>query len=183
MMKEFQSESDALKWTVLFGLTGSIILMSAFSTVLKLSEHNIIEFELAFDSQKMGLILNAWDQKGLLPRVYQNLQLDFIFIAFYTLFLFSATRLAAEKLDPLAQGSWLALLSFAAGGFDFIENILLFIVLDSFREGMISGTAVLAASLAAFIKFFLAGTVIFYLASSLCYSLIQAILKKKVIRS
>jgi len=113
----------------------------------------IVAYELAFSKDKTTRILNTWGEDGRIA-ARTSLSWDFLYIVGYVLGLWALTMLFALWSGPgttLAWGFRIALLPFAAGAFDGLENVLLLSILrypESF-PGILS----LAAGACSVLKF------------------------------
>lgn len=124
----------------------------------------IVSLEFAKTKEEAQIVLEAWkpvDSINRLTIAGKNIYLDFIFILFYSLFLFAACRKIryhSQKWQKKA-GKNFAFMGLAAGGFDIIENILMLRTLD----GNYDIFTTLATFVCAAIKFSLAAFSILYI--------------------
>ncbi|MBI1782308.1 MAG: hypothetical protein HYR66_13240 [Sphingobacteriales bacterium] len=124
----------------------------------------IVSFEFAKTKEEAQTVLDAWKPDANINRLTiarKNIYLDFIFIFFYSLFLFAACRKIryhSQRWQKKA-GKNFAYMGLAAGGFDIIENILMLRTLD----GNYDVFTTLATFVCAAIKFALAGFAILYI--------------------
>ena len=91
----------------------------------------IVSLELANTEEEAQEVLMAWkpttSSTNLINTAQTNIRLDFIFIFFYSLFLFAACRKIryhSQKWQKKA-GKNFAYGALIAGGFDIIENIIM----------------------------------------------------------
>lgn len=99
----------------------------------------IIDLEFAYTQQKVEAIKNVWNADGKSENILAakiNIQLDFIFLVFYTLFLHMAcNKLAALFSNEIAKwGIAAATGALAAGLFDIIENLGMLLSLHGFSQ-------------------------------------------------
>jgi len=87
----------------------------------------IVALELAKTKQRADEITGIWTNAGLQQHAVDNTNIDFIFIFFYSLFLFSANWLFSLKQNVFVKklSQTIALLGLAAGLFDIAENFFL----------------------------------------------------------
>lgn len=87
----------------------------------------IVSLEFAKTKQRANEIVNDWKSNGLQQHAISNTSIDYLFIFFYGLFLFTANWLIALKqkstLKTISQT--IALLGLTAALFDVIENFFL----------------------------------------------------------
>lgn len=116
----------------------------------------IIDLELATSKSAVQNILTAWDQKvsngkDLISKARINTLLDFIFLGFYSLFLFSCCKALASKLAQ--KETWQNILNlFAAmailsGLLDVVENTGMLLSLSKFSDSFIAPITAIAAYL------------------------------------
>lgn len=96
-------------------------------TKTETTKAGIVALEFAKTKQRADEITSTWSNAGLQKHAINNTYIDFLFIFFYSLFLFSANwllsikqRSAIKKITQL-----IALLALTAGLFDIAENFLL----------------------------------------------------------
>ncbi len=158
-----------------------LIVMGQTSDTLKTSATplGILNLEFAYTAEKAFAVIIAWS--GLIPadNVFAaiiNTWLDFIFLLFYSLFLYQASRMLAIRYTGLLSGTghFLAKGALVAGLLDVFENIGMLLTLN----GHISDTVSLLTFLFSIVKWLLALAAVLYilLAGSL-------LLYKKVIRT
>ncbi|HMO33650.1 MAG TPA: hypothetical protein PKE63_01590 [Lacibacter sp.] len=91
------------------------------------SPAGIVSLELAKTKATTAAILSAWRERPVpntIARARQNTWLDFAFILFYSLFLYTACTVVARSFHPAHQSAAysLALLPLLAGLLDVLEN-------------------------------------------------------------
>jgi hypothetical protein len=124
----------------------------------------ILNLEFAKTKEEAQIVLDAWKPNENLDRINiagKNIYLDFIFIFFYSLFLFAACRKIryhSQKWQKKA-GKNFAYMGLAAGAFDIIENTLMLRTLDGNYDVFTTLVTFTCAS----IKFALAGFAILYI--------------------
>ena len=128
------------KYRLLFLFAGTLImmvLMAKSGTTLKTpsTSKGIIDLEFAYNESKAAFVINAWT--GIIPADNRfiaiiNTSLDFIFLIFYSLFLYFACKMIAAKGNGLffTIGNFLAKGALAAGALDILENIGMLITLN-----------------------------------------------------
>jgi hypothetical protein len=125
------------------------------------SGYSIVDFEMAGDSNRAMLILDAWGADGR-SAASDALRIDFGFLVAYGIFLTLACSTLASQLDHwpwrwIEPVGWrLAALAPVASLFDAVENTALIRVLGDYESGSISGFATTTAEIAAAIKFSIA---------------------------
>lgn len=157
-------------WKVLLPLfLGTVIMMFVLqkqgsSLKTENTPLKIVSLELAKTKEEVQNVLKAWEPDENTDRLTiagKNIYLDFIFILFYSLFLFAACRKIryhSQKWQKKA-GKNFAFMGLAAGGFDIIENILMLRTLD----GNYDIFTTLATFVCAAIKFTLIGFAVIYI--------------------
>ena len=87
----------------------------------------IVALEFAKTKQRANEITNTWSNAGLQQHAINNTYIDFIFIFFYSLFLFSANWLFSIKQHSVLKKATqlIALLALIAGLLDITENFFL----------------------------------------------------------
>ncbi len=87
----------------------------------------IVALEFAKTKQRADEITNTWSNAGLQQHAINNTYIDFIFILFYSLFLFSANWLFSIKQYSVSKKitQFIALCGLTAGLLDIIENFFL----------------------------------------------------------
>lgn len=149
----------------LIGTLVMMIVMSRTGAPLKTSAtpNGILNLEFACDTNKVNAIITAWSSTPGVDNVdaaKKNTYLDFIFIFFYTLFLY----LASIKLNKLfggkfgKAGKWIGLGALLAGGLDVLENAGMLVSLS----GHTSNPVALFTVICAVIKWALAGIAVLY---------------------
>ena len=158
MLKKFETfpRTAILKLMTLVTLIGFIALTILFqfdeATLQAGSGYGIMDFELAFTQATASTILTAWGA-SLQAIVLRGTYVDFGYIVFYGLLLFSVTPLISRTLKGRWQniGLIFAFVPLIAGAFDVIENINLIIMLNNPLS--FAATIPMIASLCATIKF------------------------------
>ena len=117
---------NTILW-ILAGLNLVIIaIMQSFGPYLK--PFSIIGFEFAGTSEQARLIINTWNENGVLNSVYFLIGFDYLFMITYSAFLCLACRVVADGLSGSLQRvitivAWLQPL---AGLLDAVENLSLY---------------------------------------------------------
>ena len=155
----------------LFIVAGTFIMiyvMSSTGRSLKTpaTPLGILNLEFAYNQPKVAHILNAWTLTGTAAAdniriAIKNTWLDFIFLFFYSLFLFYACKRLAESFTGLLQqaGKYLAIGAMFAGLFDIAENAGMLLSLNGFSSNGLAMFTTICASL----KWVLVITAIAYL--------------------
>jgi len=142
-----------------------------------MNEFGILDFELAWSSDRAEAILFAWGTSGINKQTLA-IYWDFLFIIGYVSIVFSLNLLVSRRLNGKLQnfGIIMTLLGPISGLFDVIENINLLLMLDT--PTTVSSINPFTASLSATIKFgFLIAAIIFFVIA-LIILLIKKVKKK-----
>lgn len=126
------------------------------------SPRAIVDLELANEPQRVQTLLSIWSIKD----VRLNIQIDFLFIVAYVVFLtLAAERMAAKwKISTMQLIGWLlARLALVAGFLDIAENLLMLQTIDQ----SYSPLSLNLTRYAALLKFGLVGLVLLYLLISI----------------
>lgn len=154
-----------------------IIIMSGSGKQLKeVTTCGILDLEFAYTAEKSGAVVNAWSNAGVMPAAFLNTWLDFIFLFFYSLLLFTfCKRLNVITNNSFnSAGSYLARGAIAAGFLDILENTGMLLTLNHLNNDAIS----LLTAIFSIIKWILVLAAILYLVVAAGIFLI-----KKVIQS
>ncbi|HQR94073.1 MAG TPA: hypothetical protein PLK14_14030 [Sediminibacterium sp.] len=144
-----------------------ILMMAALrwqGAVLKTADspRAIVDLELAKDPEQVQALLNVWSIKD----VRLNIQIDFLFIVAYVVFLAMASEGMAAKwtVNSMQFLGWLmARLALVAGFLDVAENLLMLQTIDQ----SYSPLSLNLTRYAALIKFGFVGLVLLYLLISI----------------
>ncbi|MBI2729418.1 MAG: hypothetical protein HYX40_01465 [Sphingobacteriales bacterium] len=157
-------------WKVLLplfmGTFGMLVFLQIQGKSLRTSKTPlaIVSLELAKSPEEAREILNVWkpaNSINLTAVARKNILLDYIFIFFYSLFLFAACRKIryhSSKWQKMA-GKNFAYMGLAAGGFDIAENIFMLRTLD----GNYDAITTLITFVCAATKFILIGFAVLYI--------------------
>jgi hypothetical protein len=129
-------------------------LRSLSDTMTQSGGAGIVDFELAFTSERAGEIISSWNPTSL-QAVRQSLLLDYAFMPAYAMAFGGITLLVAraQQRPTLRKvGLWLALGCAAAAVLDALENLMLLLILGT---QPIPPVAPLIAGTSASIKFLL----------------------------
>ena len=140
--------------------------MSKTSATLKTpaTPLGILNLEFAYNSAKADIVLNAWQPK----EKYNNIEvakfntwLDFIFLFFYSLFLYKACKILSGTYNGALQKTGLILANGAilAGLLDIMENAGMLFTL----QGTINNSILLLTTIVSIIKWLLALAAVAYL--------------------
>ena len=153
----------------LFLLTGTLVMMGVISKTgaslkTSLTPHGIINLEFAHNAAKTRAIINVWagiKSADNIRAAKLNTWLDFIFIFFYSLFLFYLCKeLAASTAGFLyVAGNVLANGSLVAGLLDILENTGILISLS----GHITNNISLLTAISSIVKWALVLTAVVYI--------------------
>ena len=137
----------------------------------------ILDLEFAYNTTRTAIVINAWQPSthesfGNIKAARLNTYLDFIFLFFYSLFLF----FACKKIARLSNGAFskvgtlLAKAALIAGFLDVLENTGMLITLS----GNGTGTIALFTTTCSVIKWALALT-----AAAYCLTGLMVVISKK----
>lgn len=164
-------------WKIIgFFFAGTILFMMLLQLqgrqlITPVSPSGILSLEFSYKSSHTQLIANAWDS-SLRGAFRINMLLDFLFIPFYGLFLYSTCgyfsvhykKEWAQRLGVLlAFGSLLAML------FDVTENLMMCYSIHFYATAFTSAVTTLMAT----VKFSLIGLAILYNIISALFMLLQ----------
>lgn len=143
-----------------------VILMSKTSATLKTpaTPLGILNLEFAYNAAKAGTVLNAWQPNERIDNIEIakfNTWLDFIFLFFYSLFLYKASKMLSGTYKGTLQKTGLLLANGAilAGLLDIMENAGMLFTL----QGNINNTILLLTTAVSIIKWILALAAVAYL--------------------
>lgn len=154
----------------IFIVAGTFIMMYVMMSTGKslktpFTPLGILDLEFAFNSEKVHSILNTWSQAeaGEIDNIkvaVKNTWLDFIFLFFYSLFLFYSCKSIAESFTGFLNkfGKLLAMAALNAGLLDIVENAGMLISLNGFTS---DGIAMLT-SICALVKWIMALAALMY---------------------
>jgi len=156
------------KYTLLFFLIGSLtmaVIVTISGDKLKTDDtpHRILDLEFAYNSAKTAKVLDAWTSISPYDRIAiarQNTWLDFIFLFFYSIFLFLASKAISRLFGgPFGRaGKLVAKGALVAGLLDVLENTGMLITLS----GNGSDTIALCTTICSVIKWLLALVAVLY---------------------
>ncbi len=120
-------------YLVIILFAGTIIMIGAMRwhgnllTTTANTKAGIVALEFAKTKQRANEITNTWSNAGLQQHAINNTYIDFIFIFFYSLFLFSANWLFSIKQHSFIKKliQLIALCGLTAGLLDCMENFFL----------------------------------------------------------
>lgn len=143
-----------------------VILMSKTSATLKTpaTPLGILNLEFAYNAAKAGTVLNAWQPNERIDNIEIakfNTWLDFIFLFFYSLFLYKASKMLSGTYKGTLQKTGLLLANGAilAGLLDIMENAGMLFTL----QGNINNAILLLTTAVSIIKWILALAAVAYL--------------------
>ena len=143
-----------------------VILMSKTSATLKTpaTPLGILNLEFAYNAAKAGTVLNAWQPNERIDNIEIakfNTWLDFIFLFFYSLFLYKASKMLSGTYKGTLQKTGLLLANGAmlAGLLDIMENAGMLFTL----QGNINNAILLLTTTVSIIKWILALAAVAYL--------------------
>jgi hypothetical protein len=147
------------KWQVVLVCTALtvafIVFFSSADRAAPEGTPGIVELELAFSKDRFSAIVDQWSAAGTLPLQKRNLRIDFFFPFAYAVLLCSVlTWLTKGGHEEWARGFVILLaLPFGAGLLDWVENVLLLMLLRD--TSSLSQSAVFVASAVSLIKWVL----------------------------
>ncbi len=148
----------------LFIIAGTLVMMYVMMSTGKtlktpFTPLGILDLEFAYNSSKVNAILNTWSPAapGEIDNIrvaIRNTWLDFIFLFFYSLFLFYSCKTIAESFNGILQkiGKLLAMGALNAGLLDIVENAGMLISMNGFASDGIA----MPTTISAVIKWILA---------------------------
>ena len=138
----------------------------------------ILNLEFAYNSSKAHAVIEAWaptrsNSTDNIRVAIKNTWLDFIFLFFYSLFLFYACKTIAESFTGFVHklGVLLAMGALNAGLLDIAENAGMLITLNGFSTGSIA----LLTTICSVIKWILALSALAYLLLAGAFALYRKI--------
>jgi hypothetical protein len=153
------------KYTIPFFLLGSLVMiyvMAKTGAPLKTTSTplGILDLEFAYNTAKATSVINAWDPSDNITAAKLNTQLDFLFLFFYSGFLFfTCKRIAGSFHGTVVKaGLLIAKGAILAGLLDILENIGMLIALN----GHISGSIAFCTTFFSVIKWGLALIAVLY---------------------
>ncbi len=115
------------------GLIGFIIcnvLFANYNELMNATGYNIMNFEFAWYSATMNVILSAWS--AIIPETIKFMTIDMFYPIFYSLLISGWTIfLTANQPFSVKLFKISFLSSFVAALFDYIENIFSFLILNN----------------------------------------------------
>jgi len=159
---------------LLAGTVVMIVVMTKTGASLKTvaTPKGILDLEFAYDSAKAATVIAAWQptSPGAIDNIKvatHNTYLDFIFLFFYSLFLyFTAKKIAGISGGGFGKAGRLAYnAALLAGILDVLENAGMLRTLSGSIDGMIA----LSTAIFAGIKWVLALLVVGYCVAGICY--------------
>ena len=133
------------KYTIPFFLAGSLVMIYVMATTgatLKTASTplGILNLEFAYNFQKVTAVINAWIPSGNIAAAKFNTWLDFIFLFFYSLFLFFACERIAQTYKGILfhTGNIIAKGALLAGFLDVLENTGMLISLNDHTSNSIA---------------------------------------------
>ena len=143
-----------------------VIVMAKTSATLKTvaTPLGILNLEFAYNSAKAGTVLNAWQPNKKIDNIEVakvSTWLDFIFLFFYSLFLFTGCKILSANYSEAIQnaGMMLAKGAILAGLLDIVENAGMLFTL----HGNTNNTFLFLTAAASIIKWILALVALTYL--------------------
>lgn len=166
-------------WTVL--VAGTFIMMYLMAVSGKplktpITPHGIIDLEFAYSKAKVLDIVKAWkdydvDKVDRIATAKENTYLDFIFLLFYSPFLFLCCRklIAGYNKEEFISksGRFIAKGALLSGLLDMLENLGMLQSLN----GNVSGTIALFTSIVSVLKWALVITALIFIIYMLVYTL------------
>lgn len=164
------------KYLLLFLLIGNlvmIVVMTKTGASLKTpaTPKGILDLEFAYDTSKAAIVTTAWAGDNIAAAKI-NTYLDFIFLLFYSLFLFFTSDKIA-RITKSNAGKLIANGALYAGILDIVENAGMLMTLS----GSTSGTTAFLTSACSVIKWILALLAAVYCLGGFIYIITQKKLK------
>lgn len=148
------------------------IAMQADEAIMQaVGGYGIVDYELAFTTERASVILAAWGPTGRLAARH-SLWVDYGFMPSYGLLFAGIALLIARRLGGKFQrlGLRLTLAPLVAAAFDAIENVMLLIVLSAGE--IVPSAPILAAGICASVKFLLLAVVLgFWLVTGVAWAM------------
>lgn len=142
-----------------------IIFMAKTGAPLKTTgtPNGILNLEFAYDSSAVNKVIDSWtavQDKDVIAAAKLNTELDFIFLFFYSIFLFLAAAWFAKVFGGAfgKAGKWIGRGALLAGGLDILENTGMLISLS----GKVSSPVALFTVSCSVIKWILALVAVLY---------------------
>lgn len=133
------------KYTIPFFLLGSLVMvyvMAKTGAPLKTSVTplGILDLEFAYNAEKTAAVINAWIPLDNIAAAKLNTWLDFLFLFFYSFFLFFASKRIAGTFQGIVAktGQLVAKGALAAGFLDILENMGMLIALNGHMSDSIA---------------------------------------------
>ena len=164
-------------WIVVVSGMAVFLLMSILSKIDREATgggaNGILGLQFAFTPEAAGTIIRLWGAEGA-SRIRDTLWIDYIYPPFYAAFLASTVAYFSTIWKMFTQFAryTLILLPFLAAILDYVENTLQLIILAQFPK--VSGILILAASIAATVKWLIIGWSILVILYLIIYQLVKA---------
>ena len=133
------------KYTIPFFLLGSLVMiyvMTKTGAPLKTPEtpHGILDLEFAYNTAKATTVIDVWIPSDNIAAAKLNTWLDFLFLFFYSPFLFLASKKIAEIFQgTIAKaGQLIAKGALLAGLLDILENTGMLLTLHNHTSASIT---------------------------------------------
>ena len=153
------------KYTIPFFLLGSLVMiyvMAKTGAPLKTpgTPLGILDLEFAYNKAQTNTIIDGWTTSDNIAVAKLNTWLDFLFLFFYSFFLFFASKKIARTFQGMIAktGQLVAKGALAAGFLDILENIGMLIALN----GHVSGGIAFCTTFFSIIKWGLAIIAVLY---------------------
>lgn len=153
------------KYFSLFIIIGTatmiVVIIKTGATLQPATTNGILDLELAYSTAKATNVINAWAATDNINAAKTNTWFDFIFIFFYSLFLYNTCNFLSKSFTSFLNraGRLLAKAAIAAGILDILENMGMLITLNGFIS---SGITFLTAFFS-FIKWMLVIALVLYM--------------------
>lgn len=152
------------------GTIAMMIVMAKTGASLKTpaTPLGILDLEFAYNTAKTAVVMNAWTSTAGMDNIAaarSNTWFDFLFLFFYSIFLFLACKKIAQNIQgPVSRaGNMIALAALLAGFLDVLENLGMLVSLS----GHISGTIAFLTVFFSVIKWALALIAVLYVLTGL----------------
>ncbi|MEP7256570.1 MAG: hypothetical protein ABI666_12395 [Ferruginibacter sp.] len=133
------------KYTIPFFLLGSLVMvyvMTKTGATLKTPDtlHGILDLEFAYNTAKTTAAIDAWTPADNIAAAKLNTWLDFLFLFFYSPFLFFASKKIAQTFNATVAkaGHLIAKGALLAGFLDILENTGMLLTLNGHTSASIA---------------------------------------------
>lgn len=153
------------KYLFPFLITGTavmiVVMITTGASLKPATPNGIIDLELAYNIAKTTQVINAWTATHNISIAKANTWLDFIFLFFYSLFIYNTCNYLSKFFVSFLKisGTLVAKGAIAAGVLDVLENIGMLITLN----GHINSSITFLTACASFIKWIFVIAAVLYM--------------------